>query len=292
MNSQKLNHHVYWISLIFLQACAQMGSLRPAWEDDIAQEPTTGGRYASGGLLEEELARDRKVLRNHRRDQEQPYAAGEAPLSATRSGPKNDPTQERAKSRRLSRKDFIDDSASDGSLWDSDGQTNYFLTKNKVRNTGDFVTILSDPELVRDFAYEIKRTLSEDERDDELSLARSKPRASPATATAGAEAKDKPATEGEAVAEAQRLEGGDKNVRWSEVDLRDAIEFKAGDPVIAEVVSRSGNGTYRLEGVKRIRYRSSYRTLQLSAIVKQSDISETDEVPAQKLFEYRLESLQ
>ncbi len=284
----------FTLLLLSSLGCAQMGGLRPAWEDEIAQEPTTGGRYASGGLLDEELEKDRRAVRYQKKDIEDPYQADE-PIRSVRSEPKKDRVMEKVRSKRLSRKDFVDDSTSDGSLWDSDGQTNYFLTKNKVRNTGDFVTIVSDAELVRDFAYEIKRMLNEDERDDELAIARTRPKGLGA-ARDPAEKKD-PATGDQAAADGEganesKAPEGDKNIRWADVDLRDAIEFKAGDPVIAEVVSRSSNGTYRLEGVKRIRYRSSYRTVQLSAIVKQADISETDEVPAQKLFEYRLETLQ
>src|SRR5690606_3487338 len=64
----------------------------------------------------------------------------------------------------------------DGSLWTSDGQTNYFLTKNRTKSEGDILTIITDEEFVRDVAAEIKRTLSPDERDAELELAQERMR--------------------------------------------------------------------------------------------------------------------
>lgn len=308
MFSQRLFPTLVTVLTLLNSACGGMGGLRPAWEDEMSPEPTTGGRFANGGLLEDAPS---KALRAGKRDSYsdsltnddtgEPLVAESRPSRNTRDVRRDLAKRERPseimRQRRLSKRDFIDDSSSDGSLWDSDGQTNYFLTKNKVRNPGDFVTIVTDPEIIRDFAYELKRSLTEDERDEALELAKNKPLASASDGEDKASEKgtDKEVAatkDGEKPAAAATLSKDSKNVRWSDVDLREFMEFKPGDPVVAEVISRQNNGTYRLEGVKRVRYRNTYRTIAVSAIVKQADISENDEVPSTKLFEYRLETLE
>ena len=48
---------------------------------------------------------------------------------------------------RANRSDFIDDSSNEGSLWGSSGQTNYYFTKNKIRNLGDLLTLTIEQEM-------------------------------------------------------------------------------------------------------------------------------------------------
>ena len=69
------------------------------------------------------------------------------------------------------RADFIDDSQNEGSLWASDGQTNYYFTKNKIRTVGDILTINVEADLVKDVATEVTRTLNVAEREAELDKA-------------------------------------------------------------------------------------------------------------------------
>jgi len=71
---------------------------------------------------------------------------------------------------RATRADFMDESQSEGSLWASDGQTNYFFTKNKVRGVGDIITLNIEADLYKDIGMEVKRTLTMPERQKELDL--------------------------------------------------------------------------------------------------------------------------
>ena len=78
---------------------------------------------------------------------------------------------------RATRADFVDESQNEGSLWASDGQTNYYFTKNKIRGIGDILTINVEPDLVRDITTEARRTLSPKEREYELAAAQERIRA-------------------------------------------------------------------------------------------------------------------
>ena len=72
---------------------------------------------------------------------------------------------------RATRADFVDESQNEGSLWASDGQTNYYFTKNKVRGVGDILTVTMEADMVNDVSTEVKRTLSPKEQDYELAAA-------------------------------------------------------------------------------------------------------------------------
>src|SRR5262249_13780865 len=78
---------------------------------------------------------------------------------------------------RATRADFVDDGGNEGSLWGSDGQTNYYFTKNKVRGLGDIVTVTLENELLKDVNAEVKRTLTPREREHEVALAQERIRA-------------------------------------------------------------------------------------------------------------------
>jgi hypothetical protein len=208
--------------------------------------------------------------------------------------------QERYKNgARASRADFIDDSSSDGSLWSSDGQTNYFLTKNQVKTQGDLVTIVADDEFVRDVAAELKRTMTPDEREAQMDLAQERARR---VAMGLPETEDAAATGGDAVATAQSAperapasESGKKvtvpQVKWSQVDLRKSMEMKSGDQVMTEVLERYPNGNYKLRGLKRVRVDGQVRMVSVIAIARNTDIGTDETVPAGKLYEYRIESV-
>ena len=70
---------------------------------------------------------------------------------------------------RLTKEDFIDSSAEEGSLWASNGQTNYFFTKNKVRNPGELITLLLEADLYKEVGQEVKKSLSPQEQSSEIS---------------------------------------------------------------------------------------------------------------------------
>lgn len=192
-------------ALLFATSCSQiMGRLRRDLNDmpeeqanAVLDEPTYGGRWTErGSLLNEDgttapgYYADRNPYVNHaerapaslssegvpagswldgdaqeasRRDQyrEMPLASKIANLQ---------PAQKRAYKGgdRATRADFMDDDQKEGSLWASDGQTNYFFTKNKVRGPGDIVTLTLEPAMTKDMIQEAKRGLSPQEMGKEL----------------------------------------------------------------------------------------------------------------------------
>jgi len=69
---------------------------------------------------------------------------------------------------RATRDDFIDSSSEEGSLWASNGQTNYFFTKNKVRTPGDLITLMIENDLYKEIGLEIKKSLNPIEQSHEV----------------------------------------------------------------------------------------------------------------------------
>jgi flagellar basal body L-ring protein FlgH len=196
----------------------------------------------------------------------------------------------------------LDDAKGDGSLWNSDGQTNYFLTKNNIHSDGDLVTIVTDEDFVRDIAAELKRTMTPDERENEIEITQERnrrranglpedPNAEPGkddkVASAQAAATRSPASDGTGMKEEVSVPA----VTWAEVDLRKSMEFKAGDPVMTEVLERYPNGNYKLRGLKRVRVHGQAKMVSVVAIAKHADISPEETIPAAKLYEYRIEAV-
>lgn len=95
----------------------------------------------------------------------------QAPTAYSQTPSLPPPTKRQYKNgSRATADDFVDSSPSEGSLWASNGQTNYYFTKNKVRSIGDIITLALDDTMVRDIALETRRSLSPKERKYELSL--------------------------------------------------------------------------------------------------------------------------
>jgi flagellar basal body L-ring protein FlgH len=313
--------------LVAFSSCSQiMGGLRPDLDDEYRyeREPTAGGRFSEGGLLDDDRGRgpDSDSMAHNERRPGSPgrmggqgswLQEGEDERNALRrptpseSDDETPPLAARPQmlkkfknGMRATRDDFIDDSRSDGSLWNSDGQTNYFLTKNRTKSEGDLVTVVSEEEFLRDVAAEIKRTLSPDERESEMDLAQERMRRK-----AMGLPEDPNAAEGDKVANSQAsadrnpasAAGDEKkfvqvpNVTWAEIDLRKSIEMKAGDPVMMEVLERYPNGNYKLRGLKRVRYQGRTKMVSVVAIAKSSDISDDETITSGKLYEYRIESV-
>jgi flagellar basal body L-ring protein FlgH len=301
-------------TLVSLAGCSSLfGNLRPDFDDGYANEPTTGGRHSEAGQLgggyyaegrmggqgswmddaNENRARQFNT-RNGGDQQNLAYSNAPSVNSAQKQLYKN--------GERASKSDFIDDTKNDGSLWTSDGQTNYYLTKNKVHTVGDILTITADESLVKDLNSELKRTLSPEERDLELAYTQESMRrkamglpdvtpgatgaATDQVASSAASADRSPASE-----EVEKKDVEIPQATWADVDLKKVVEFKAGDTFMGEVVERYPNGNYKVRGVKRVRYRNGYRMIHMTAIAKNADIAEDDTIPAGKLYEYRLEAL-
>ena len=71
---------------------------------------------------------------------------------------------------RATRDDFVDESQEAGSLWASSGQTNFFFTKNKIRNAGDIISLVVGDELYKQMISELRNNFNQDEQADEVAL--------------------------------------------------------------------------------------------------------------------------
>ncbi len=205
---------------------------------------------------------------------------------------------------RATRADFIDDTKNEGSLWGSDGQTNYYFTKNKVRSVGDIVSVKIEAGLLKDIGSETKRTLTSYEREHELQLANERiqakylSRSQPgqgATSAPGANGNsDQVASSASAP---DRAPAGDPNVEppqatYNDIDTLKSLEVKENDLMMAEVVERYPNGNYKIRASRKVPYKGGApRVMMLTGIVRGTDIGEDDVINSGKLYEYKLEAL-
>jgi flagellar L-ring protein FlgH len=338
----RLQHVAIGLSLLGVlletSGCAQvMGALRRDLDDSdpVADAPpTTGGRWSEHGFLAPDLpeggssdgryvghsergpasgnggrspgprswvssdnaAANRRDAMRGQGEEEEPNADTDPVLApSVRRQYKN--------GSRATRADFVDESQNEGSLWASDGQTNYYFTKNKIRGVGDILSINVEAELMKDIGIESRRTLTPREREYEMGLAQERIRsrvlglpspdgdtkeqaANPAQPNRAPAAAGKP---GEQVASAHEAEVPPATI--ADVDVAKSLAMKAGDPMMGEIVERYPNGNYKIRATKRIPYKGGPpRFVSLVGVVKGSDITEDDTVPSGKLYEYRVEA--
>jgi hypothetical protein len=228
----------------------------------------------------------------------------------------------------MTRDDFIDQSQDEGSLWASSGQTNYYFTKNKVRNVGDVIILTLEANIFKDIGNEIKRTLTPREKQNEVntvqdiyrkkiaSLKNSIQRdivttsaaaplpatPTPPAVTSSAAQGQNPATSGAATAgqssntpalsdNPEELERQMARITIKDVDLGPSLEMKVGDTAMGEILERFPNGNYRIRAIKRVQYKNgSARLVSVVGLVRAKDIDEdTDGVPSGKLYETQVE---
>lgn len=309
--------------LMLLTGCSTfMGGLRRDLDDSSGEYgPTVGGAWPESGMLapdelQERWAGDRYMAVGHSErhpagvsyegevDRGSWLAANEAEGAAAHaygSTPDLAPPVQRVYKNgdRATRADFVDDMSNEGSLWASDGQTNYFFTKNKIRGVGDILTINVEDQLIRDVSAEVKRTLSEGEREAELALAQQRIRArtlglpdpsEDGQAAPKAQAGQPPAAQR---APAEQAEGGTEEIvipaaTYDDVDVSKSIKLAPGDKIMGEIVERYSNGNYKVRATRRVPYRGTVRNLAMVGIVKNTEISDTDEVGSGKLYEYQI----
>ncbi len=331
------------LGTLTLSGCADLlGSLRPDLDDNkngVMDQPTVGGRWSERGFLDESTpdggnagrfsnlghserapasmrnmgggddwvdpTRADQNRRDLARDEENSAENGDSGVATFSNTPNMPPPTKRMykNGSRATRADFIDESPNEGSLWASDGQTNYYFTKNKVRGVGDIVTVSLEDGMIRDLGLEIRHTLNERERDVEMALAEDRAKA---RAGAGAPAAPANGQKTDAVASSSaapsRTSGQTANdstanseaakVLPSDVDVSKSLEVKPGDTMMAEIIERYPNGNYKIRGTKRVIYKNGApRLVNLVGVVKGSDIAEDDTVPSGKLYEYRLEAV-
>lgn len=247
------------LALLLAQGCAFVDGLR----EDVYEEEMQAQRKAQ--------AYDYASPEN--RNMPPPPATAFDDRAAAVAGTPIDYSGERAKSGRVTKKDFYSESArNENSLWSEDGQNNYLFSQNKLKVPGDLLTVFIEDELRRDMVGEVKLLLPPEYRNEDIEV--------PGLT------KDKaagPAGPGAAPAApaAQAGANGQNGQAQKELD--------PSDMMTAEVLERFPNGNLRIRGIKRIPFRTQTRNLEVLAIVKSSDIDEKDVVKSSRFFEHRVE---
>ncbi|MBI3558484.1 MAG: flagellar basal body L-ring protein FlgH [Deltaproteobacteria bacterium] len=169
----------------------------------------------------------------------------------------------RAKRMRVTAAEFMaDNSKNENSLWAEDGQSNYLFARNKLKAAGDLVTVMIEDGLRKDMVDSVKRILPPEYRDQDIRV--------PGLT------KDAPA---------------DRSIAGAATapPAADAGDAAASDLLTAEVLERYPNGNVRLRGIKRVPFKRQVRNIEVVAIVKGADISETDVVKSSKFFDQHVE---
>ena len=280
-------------ALVFFSGCARLlGSLRPDLNDDpAAWGPTSGGMYPEGGYLDIAAGTpahyDRSPASLRAAGEESSWSTPVAPREAF-GGPARDvPEQPEvgddrlpATPRRATRNDFVDQSQDTGSLWASNGETNFFFSKNRARSPGDIITITIEDEMLRDIRAEVKRTMTTSERRRELELLEDQNDRAVARAEASGAGSDRVQMASAAPEEA--------DLTFAGVDVSSVVGVKAGDTFLAEIAERYPNGNYRIRGSRRIPYRNTTKLMTLVGIVRGNDLGE-EKITSGRIYEYRLQ---
>ncbi len=221
-----------------------------------------------------------------------------------------DPKRVQPKRKRTTREDFEDKVKDEGSLWASDGQTNYYFTKNKIRGPGDIVAIQVEKDLLKDIILETTRTLTQAEGEAELADAQKRidaeqaadgvktSSAAPSRSTASKKKDTKKSAKGKGKdkkAAAPEEEEEDeptakvKKATVEDIDVSKAFTMKEGDVLLAEIQERYPNGNFKVRATKKVPYRNGFRMVNYTGVVKGSEISEDDKVLSGKVYEYRVD---
>ncbi len=299
-----------------LSGCAEMlGNLRKDLNDQEPQTaPTVGGIWPEGNLLDQG---------NYAGPYSGPYASvghndprmtAERALSESEAGWISEAQREAnardgyrgggtafsntpnvappiARNYRAKRDDFIDSSQSSGSLWASDGQTNYYFTKNRIRDVGDVITMEMQPDFIRDVSSEMKKTLTPNEREVELYVAQERLKADAGKNQKSGGAARAPASgakPGAAGAKDAAPESDVREATYADIDVTPETGLKEKEPMMLEIVERYPNGHVKVRGTKRLPYRGTLRTVAMVGVAKASDIDDKDLISSGKLYEYRL----
>lgn len=196
-------------------------------------------------------------------------------------------TSPSSRGERVTKSDFYDTTPSDGSLCANENDGNYFFTKGKVRSMGDIISVKLEDALVKQFAEEIKKTLSPAEQEVEMALYTK-------NSDAAKNDYDLKAYRNVASDDLKSAEAADvknkmeKAVRWSQVDLSKAVGLAPNEELRAEIIDRYQNGNYKIRAVKRVLYRGSSKMVSLVAVAPASDFDEKDLINSGKLYEYKI----
>lgn len=188
---------------------------------------------------------------------------------------------------RATRADFYDNAPSDGSLWANENDGNYFFTKGKVHAVGDIVSVKLEAPMIKQFAEEIKKSLSPAEQEVEMALYLKN--------TDGArndqdlKAYRNVASEDLRSSEAEEVKNRmEKAVRWSQVDLAGVIGLAPAEEMRAEIIDRYQNGNFKIKAMKRVLYRGSSKMISFIAVAPAADFDEKDVISSGKLYEHKV----
>ena len=200
----------------------------------------------------------------------------------------------RAKKGHVTRADFdAVANRSDNSLWNEDGQHNYFFSTNKAKMPGDLITIEGTKELRNDMLAEFRKRLPGDELEAGVVIAglgtvsTAKVDAKPAEATS-AVAK----TEGAAATPPADPAAAPAAVAPARAPASASPEDDAPLNIVAEVVNKYPNGNVLLRGMKRFAHNGTNYAIEVTGIARANDISEDDRINDAKFFEYKTEMFQ
>jgi flagellar basal body L-ring protein FlgH len=336
------------LALVAISGCGKfLGNLRRDLDDsDGYTEPVVGGRWAERGFLAGDMpesghaparysavghserapasmssggevgqqswvSRDNMDANRRDRYRGQDYSGdgSEEQSQPTFLSSSNVPPASK-RQYRATRADFQDQAQNEGSLWASDGQTNYYFTKNKIRGVGDIVTITMEPEMLKDVKNEFRRSLTFREKELEVNLAQerirrkayglepldedpSEGKKKDQVSTSAAAPQREALTPEQAAKEADRIANLEiPNATVSDINVGPSVEIKPGDTMMAEIVERYPNGNYKIRATKRVSYKNGPpRLLNLVGIARGTDITEDDLINSGKLYEYRLEAI-
>ena len=192
-----------------------------------------------------------------------------------------------ARGNRATKVDFYDNTPNDGSLWANENDANYFFTKGKVRSTGDIISVKLEDSMIKQFAEEIKKSLTPAEQEVEMALYRKNAAAAKddqdLKAYRNVSSDDLKTSDAEDVK--NRME---KAVRWSQVDLAKDIGFTPNEELRAEIIDRYQNGNYKIRAVKRVLYRGSSKLVSMVGVAPATDFDDKDLIASGKLYEYKI----
>jgi flagellar basal body L-ring protein FlgH len=271
-----------WVIFSF-SGCALMDSLR----DESAQIDAEADRdrdpnAADGQQQDEQVAQARpRVLQglsaNNVASYDPPVARGYGRRLASLSSQAQDAASgAQQEYHRVTREDFIDRQAHENSLWDGQGQGNYLFSNNRNREIGDLVTADVEKDLRREIQYQLWMTLPPEQR---------RVRRQPASVAAADPVK--------AVTDAAKsTEEKAKDAAAEAAKTNMPAETKEDDIVRMEVVENLGNGINRVVGQKRVIYRGVSRLVEVTALVNNKDVDDSNRVKSSAFLDMKTQVIQ
>jgi flagellar basal body L-ring protein FlgH len=263
---------------------AESGNLQGRWSRVQADTPRSFARESGESMRDPASSMGRSNARESDEDLLDPSDESvRSRIEARRGfgGPQH------ARGDRVTRNDFYDNAPNDGSLWANENDGNYFFTKGKVHTVGDIVSVKLEEGFIRQFAEEIKKTLTPAEQEVEMALYLKNTEGAKndqdLKAYRNVASDDLRSSEAEEVK--SRME---KAVRWSQVDLSKAIAVNPNEELRAEIIDRFQNGNFRIRATKRVLYRGSSKVVSLLAVAPSADFDEKDTINSGKLYEYKI----